>query len=105
MRVQPIRPPFRSLAEDTFKNFVENVFLPMKRESGEWRENTEKESCREIRLHLVTELGDVQFEELTPALVRLVLKKKAEQGLRRQTLNLLKGYICKCAGRGSANCR
>jgi hypothetical protein len=92
--------PFRSVGEDTFKNFVEDVFFPMKRESGEWRANTEKESCREIRLHLVTELGDVQFGELTPALVRFVLKKKAEQGLRRQTLNHLKGYltdICKCA--------
>ena len=104
MRDELVRPlnesPFRSLGEDTFKNFVEDVFFPMKRESGEWRENTDKESSREIRLFLVTELGDVQFVELTPALVRLVLKKKAEEGLRRQTLNHLKGYltdICKCA--------
>jgi hypothetical protein len=72
----------------------------MKRESGEWRENTEKESSREIRAHLVAELGDVQFDELTPALLRAVLKKKAEQGLRRRTLDHLKGYltdICKTA--------
>ena len=104
MREELVRPlnesPFRSLAEDTVENFIEDVFLPMKRESGEWRENTEKESSREIRLHLVPELGDVQFEELTPALLRAVLKKKAEQGLRRQTLNHLKGYltdICRSA--------
>jgi hypothetical protein len=104
MREELVRPlnqsPFRSLGEDTFANFVEDVFLPMKRESGEWRENTEKESSREIRAHLVPELGDVQFEELSPALLRAVLKKKAEQGLRRQTLNHLKGYltdICKAA--------
>jgi hypothetical protein len=104
MREELVRPlnqsPFRSLGEDNFGNFVEDVFLPMKRESGEWRENTEKESSREIRAHLVPELGDVQFEELTPALLRAVLKKKAEQGLRRQTLNHLKGYltdICKTA--------
>jgi hypothetical protein len=84
MREELVRPlnesPFRSLAEDTVENFIEDVFLPMKRESGEWRENTEKESSREIRLHLVPELGDVQFEELTPALLRALLKKKAEQG-------------------------
>jgi site-specific recombinase XerC len=104
MRDELVRPlnenPFRSLAEDTFEDFVEDVFLPMKRESGEWRQNTERESSREIRLHLVPELGDVQFEELTSALLRAVLKKKAEQGLRRQTLNHLKCYltdICKCA--------
>jgi integrase len=104
MREELVRPlnqsPFRGLGEDTFENFVENVFLPMKRESGEWRENTEKESSREIRLHLIPELGEVPFDELTPALLRALLKKKAEQGLRRQALNHLKGYltdICKCA--------
>ena len=104
MREELVRPlnqsPFRGLGEDTLENFVEDVFLPMKRESGEWRENTEKESSREIRLHLIPDLGEVQFEELTPALLRALLKKKAEQGLRRQTLNHLKGYltdICKCA--------
>jgi site-specific recombinase XerC len=104
MREELVRPlnlrPFRSLSEDTFGSFVEDVFLPMKAESGDWRENTEKESSREIRLHLIPELGDVQFEELTPALLRAVLKKKAEQGLRRHTLNHLKCYltdICKRA--------
>ncbi len=60
----------RSKTEDTFESFVEDVFLPMKRESGEWRENTDKESTREIRLHLIPDLGDIQFEELTPALLR-----------------------------------
>ena len=59
MREELVRPlnqsPFRSLGEDTFENFVEDVFIPMKSESGEWRENTEKESSREIRLHLLTE--------------------------------------------------
>ena len=106
MRDELVRPlnesPFRSLGNDTFEKFVEDVFLPMKRESGEWRENTEKESTREIRLHLVSELGDVQFEELTPALLRAVLKKKAEQGLRRQTLNHLKGYLTDICKRATA---
>ena len=106
MRDELVRPlnesPFRSLGDDTFEKFVEDVFLPMKRESGEWRENTEKESTREIRLHLVSELGDVQFEELTPALLRAVLKKKAEQGLRRQTLNHLKGYLTDICKRATA---
>src|SRR3954469_10795703 len=78
MRDELVRPlnesPFRSLGHDTFEKFVEDVFLPMKRESGEWRENTEKESTREIRLHIITDLGDVQFEELTPALLRALLK-------------------------------
>jgi hypothetical protein len=104
MREELVRPlnqsPFRSLAEETFDTFVEDVFLPMKRESGEWRQNTEKESSREIRGHLLPELGEVPFAELSPALLRALLKGKAEQGLRRQTLNHLRGYltdICKCA--------
>lgn len=70
MREELVRPlnhsPYRSLAEDTFQHFVEDVFFPMKQESRDWRHNTEKEeSTREIRLHLLPELGDVQFEELT----------------------------------------
>ena len=52
MREELVRPlnqsPFRSLAEETFEAFVEDVFLPMKQESGEWRQNTGKESSREI---------------------------------------------------------
>lgn len=104
MREELVRPlnqsPFRSLAEESFGTFVKDVFLPMKRESGDWRQNTAKESSREICRHLLPELGDVPFQEMTPALLRAVLKKKAEQGLRRQTLNHLRGYltdICKCA--------
>src|SRR5215831_7563519 len=65
MREELVRPlnlsPFRRWSEDRFGRFVEDVFLPMKAESGDWRENTEKESSREIRLHLIPELGDVQF--------------------------------------------
>ena len=92
--------PVRSRREETFEEFIEEVFIPMKRESGEWRENTAKESTREIRRHLVSELGEVTFEELSPALLRAVLRKKADQGFRRQALNHLKGYlsdICQCA--------
>ncbi|MGD0904055.1 MAG: tyrosine-type recombinase/integrase [Terracidiphilus sp.] len=106
MREELVKPlnqsPFRSLGDDTFQSFVEDVFLPMKRESGEWRENTEKESSREIRLHLIPELGEVQFCELTPALLRALLKKKAEQGLRRETLNHLKGYLTEISKRAVA---
>ncbi len=61
----------------------------MKLDTGEWRENTAKESMREIRKHIVAELGEVRFEELTAALLRALLKKKAEQGLGRQMLNHL----------------
>ena len=46
MREELVRPlnqsPYRSLVEDTFKHFLEDVFLPMKQESGDWRYNTEK---------------------------------------------------------------
>lgn len=104
MRDELVRPlnmsPLRSRREETFEQFIEDVFIPMKKESGEWRENTAKESTREIRRHLVSELGEVSFEELSPALLRAVLRKKADQGLRRQVLNHLKGYladICQCA--------
>jgi integrase len=104
MRDELVRPlnmsPLRSRGADSFEQFIKDVFIPMKKESGEGRENTAKESTREIRLHLVSELGELSFDELSPALLRAVLKKKAEQGLRRQVLNHLKGYlvdISKCA--------
>ena len=104
MREELVRPlnqtSFRSLGEETFERFVEDVFFPIKLDTGEWRENTAKESMREIRKHIVAELGGVRFEELTAALLRALLKKKAEQGLGRQTLNHLRFYltdICKSA--------
>lgn len=104
MREELVRPlnlsPFRSLKSETFENFVEDVFIPMKLESGDWRENTGKESTREIRKHLLADLGDVSFEELSPALVRALLKKKAEQGSGKQVLKHLRSYltdICKTA--------
>ena len=68
--------PLRSKTEEMFERFVEDVFLPMKTEIGEWRENTAKESTREIRSHLLPDLGEIKFEELTPALLRAILKRK-----------------------------
>jgi site-specific recombinase XerC len=104
MRDELVRPfnlsPFRSFNAETFENFVEDVFIPMKLESGDWRENTGKESTREIRQHLIADLGEVSFEELSPALLRALLKKKAEQGVGRQVLKHLRSYltdICKTA--------
>src|SRR3954453_12976277 len=63
------------------------------------REHGER-STREIRSHLMPDLGEIKFEELTPALLRALLKKKAEQGMGRQVLNHLRGYltdICRSA--------
>lgn len=104
MREELVRPlnqsPFRSLGEETFERFVEDVFFQVKVETGEWRENTAKESMREIRKHLISELGEVRLEEITAALLRALLKKKAEQRLGRETLNHLRFYltdICKSA--------
>jgi integrase len=104
LRDEIIRPinlnPLRSKTEETFERFVEDVFLPMKSDVGEWRENTAKESTREIRSHLMPDLGEIKFEELTPALLRAILKKKAELGMGRQVLNHLRGYltdICRSA--------
>ena len=92
--------PQGSKTEEIFERFVEDVFLPMKSEICEWREDTAKESTREIRLHLMPDLGEIKFEEMTPALLRGILKRKAEQGLGRQVLNHLRGYltdICRSA--------
>lgn len=80
--------PFRNLGEETFERFVEDVFFPIKLDTEEWRENTAKESMREIRKHIVADLGEVRFDELSAALLRALLKKKAEQGLGRQTLTI-----------------
>ena len=42
----------------------------------DWRKNIAKESMREIRKHLISDLGDVRFEEIIAALLRALLKKK-----------------------------
>lgn len=92
--------PLRSRTEELFERFVEDMFLPMKTEIGEWRENTARESTREIRRHLLPEFAGISFQDLTPAFLRSILKKKAEQGMGRQVLNHLRGYmmdICRSA--------
>lgn len=91
--------PLRNFGEETFERFVEDVFFPMKIDT-DWRENTAKESMRETRKHLISELGGLQFQEITAALLRGLLKKKAEQGLGRQTLDHIRFYltdICRSA--------
>ena len=104
LREELVRPlntnPLQSRSSETFQHFVEDVFFPMKRESGEWRENTAKETMREIRLHLFPEIGGTSFEEMEPATLRTALRNKAERGLGRQVLNHLRGYlndICRTA--------
>jgi site-specific recombinase XerC len=103
MRDDLVRPlnqnPFRNLGEETFERYVEDVFFPMKLDT-DWRQNTAKESMREIRKHLISELGDVRFEEITAALLRALLKKKAEQGLGKESVNHLRFFltdICRSA--------
>lgn len=104
IRDEIVRPfnlnPHHRRGEETFRRFVEEVFLPMKVEVGDWRENTAKECTREIRTHLLSTIGDVAFQDLTPAILRAVLKSKAEHGMGRQVLNHLRGYlsdICRMA--------
>jgi site-specific recombinase XerD len=66
----------------------------------DWRENTAKESMREIRKHLISDLGEVPFQEITAALLRALLKKKAEQGLGKESVNHLRFFltdICRSA--------
>jgi integrase len=103
MRDDLVRPlnqnPFQNLGEETFERYVEDVFFPMKLDS-DWRENTAKESMREIRKHLISDLGEVPFQEITAALLRALLKKKAEQGLGKETVNHIRFYltdICRSA--------
>lgn len=89
----------RNLGQESFEHFVEEVFFPMKVDT-DWRENTAKECMREIRKHLISELGESQLQEITAALLRALLKKKAEQGLGKETLNHIRFYltdICRSA--------
>lgn len=89
----------RNLGQESFEHFVEEVFFPMKVDT-DWRENTAKECMREIRKHLISELGEFQLQEITAALLRALLKKKAEQGLGKETLNHIRFYltdICRSA--------
>jgi integrase len=90
---------FAHLGEETFECFVEDVFFPMKLDT-DWRENTAKESMREIRKHLIPYLGEFKFADITAALLRAFLKAKAEQGLGKGTVNHLRFYltdICRSA--------
>jgi integrase len=89
----------RNLGEESFEHFIENVFFPMKKDT-DWRENTGKESMREIQKHVIGELGHLQCQEITAALLRALLKKKAEQGLGKETVNHIRFYmtdICRTA--------
>jgi transposase len=61
---------------------------------------TRARKAREIRKHLLADLGDISFEELSPTLLRALLEKKAEQGSGKQVLKHLRSYltdICKTA--------
>jgi integrase len=72
----------------------------MKVENGDWRSATAKETMREIRQHLLLELGPLTFDEVTPSLLRNLLRTKAEGGSGEQVLSHLRAYItdiCKCA--------
>ncbi len=55
--VKPLnRDSLRNLRAETFEHFIEDVFFPMKKDT-DWREDTAKESMREIRKHAIRELG------------------------------------------------
>ena len=56
------------------------------------RSESRRKSTREIRSHLLPDLGEIKFEELTPALAPAIVKKKAEHGGGAPVLNQLRGY-------------
>lgn len=91
--VRPLNRREDQKRQETVGPFVEGVFFGVKRETGAWRENTAKESESEIRRHLLPDLADVSFDELTPSHPRAVLRKKAAEGLGRNALGHLTGYL------------
>lgn len=84
----------------TLQQFVDDVFLPTKMESGDWRVQTGRTAEYEIRNYILPDLGDVTMGELEASQLRNVLKTKAKAGLKYQVMKHLKGHmteICRMA--------
>jgi integrase len=82
------------------EHFVEAVYLPIKKESGDWRASTAKTAEYEIRRHILPELGPLTFEELEPSHLRSLLKDLAKAGLSEHPLKHVRGQlseICRMA--------
>ncbi|WP_321470131.1 tyrosine-type recombinase/integrase [uncultured Paludibaculum sp.] len=83
-----------------FQRFVEDVYLPTKQESGDWRRQTAKTAEYEIRNYILPDLGTIPMGELEPAHLRRLLKTRAEAGLTQHPLKHIKGQlaeICRMA--------
>ena len=91
--VRPLNRKEDQKRQETVGLFVEDVFFRVKRETGAWRENTAKDSESEIRRHVLTDLGDVTFDELAASDLRATLRRNAVEGLGRNALGHLNGYL------------
>lgn len=83
--------PLLRRKEITFERFVGET-VPMRLAFGDWREITGKQSRREIRWHLIPELGNLRCGHLPVAHLRSLLKKNAE-GLGKQSVNHLRLHL------------
>ncbi|MBI4906604.1 MAG: site-specific integrase [Acidobacteria bacterium] len=86
--------------QTTLAEFVEKVYVPIKRNSGAWRKGTEITAVDTIEAYLLPHLGTVRMSELEPDHFRQVLLKVRDKGLGKSVLSHVRTFakaICKMA--------
>jgi integrase len=86
----------------TFEEFVTLKFLPIKRESGDWRPASAKTAEYEIRRYILPDLGACSMGELTAADLRDLLRARAKEGLTQHPMKHLKGHLSEICRMGVA---
>lgn len=92
--------PGLSRRYEAFKEFVECVFVPAKKEWGAWRVNTAKTNAWEIQRYILPSVGAITFEELEPSHLRDVMKSMVSTGAPQSHLGHVRGHlveICRMA--------
>jgi len=75
------------LGTEPVRRFVEQVYIPQKYEDGAWRNTTGEEGERQFRRSILPEIGEMRCRDLQPEHLRGVLRKMANAGLNRETVN------------------
>jgi integrase len=80
------RNPVHALGAEPVRRFVEQVYIPMKYENGDWREHTGREAEYIFRRSILPQIGEVRCRDLKAGHLREVLRKLAETGLTYESV-------------------
>lgn len=70
----------------TVREFVDSVFNPTKRESGDWRQRTAKDVVKRIERYILGEIGGKAWADLEPGDLMDILRRMRDRGLGTQSL-------------------